>query len=72
MEDNLNIFEKGRQPQFLDAHASLYLLVPSCPPVRLSQLASSKDNIHAHPLRPMSYWFANKNIEHSQIKWLIL
>ena len=38
---------------FLDAHASPYLLVPA----RLSQLAFSKDNINAHPLRPMSYWF---------------
>ena len=44
---------------FLDAHASLYLLVPVCPLARLSQLAFSKDDINAHPLRPMSYWFLN-------------
>ena len=28
--------------------------LPACP----SQLASIKDDIHAHPLRPMSYWFS--------------
>jgi hypothetical protein len=26
------------------------------PSARLSQLALSKDDINAHPLRPMSYW----------------
>ena len=41
---------------FLDAHASLYLLVPGCLSARLSQLALNKDDINAHPLRPMSYW----------------
>jgi hypothetical protein len=45
----------------LDAHASLYLLVPGRLSVRLpaclSQLALSKDDINAHPLQPMSYWF---------------
>ena len=28
-----------------------------CLAARLSQLALSKDDIYAHPLRPMSYWF---------------
>jgi hypothetical protein len=49
--------------QFLDAHASLYLLVPVCLPgclaACLSQLALGKDDINAHPLRPMSYWFSS-------------
>jgi hypothetical protein len=44
----------------LDAHASLYLLVPGRLPVSLpiclSQLALCKDDINAHPLRPTSYW----------------
>jgi hypothetical protein len=49
---------------FLDAHASLYLLVPAClpawPSARLTQLALSKDDIDAHPLRPMSHWLVDK------------
>jgi hypothetical protein len=42
---------------FLDEHASLYLLVPARLPVCPFQLALGKDDIKAHPLRPMSYWF---------------
>ena len=38
-------------------HPYTYLCLPVCPPVCLSQLALSKDDINAHPLRPMSYWF---------------
>ena len=45
---------------FVDAHASLYLLLTAWPSARLSQLALTKDDINAHPLQPMSYWFSNK------------
>ena len=38
----------------MDANASLNLLVPAHPSACLSQLASNKDDIHAHPLRPFA------------------
>ena len=44
-------------PFWLRMHPYTYLCLsihlPACP----SELALSKDNINAHPLRPLSYWF---------------
>jgi hypothetical protein len=61
----------------LDAHASLYLLVPArlsaWLPGCLFQLALGNDDINAHPLRPMSYWFLQKitSYRHSQVKSVV-
>jgi hypothetical protein len=33
--------------------------LPAWPSAHLSQFAFSKDDINAHPLRPMSYWFSS-------------
>ena len=42
-----------------------------CPPARLSacpsQLALGKDDINAHPLRPMSYWLSYSDLDKSGI-----
>jgi hypothetical protein len=51
----------NRNPDFcfyfwMHMHPYTYLCLPICLPVCLSQLALCKDDINAHPLRPMSYW----------------
>jgi hypothetical protein len=60
---------------FLDAHCACIPILtcarPSaCLPACPSQLALGKDNITAHPLRPMSYWFLlykSQFIRHSSV-----
>ena len=41
---------------WMHMHPYTYLCPPARLAVCLSQLALSKDDINAHPLRPMSYW----------------